>query len=52
MRKQCINWGLFSVVDYSTVGALVNMWGSRMVYVGLSQNNITYSNINIQCVCL
>ncbi len=41
----CICWGLFSAADESTFGAVVSIWGSRTVCVGLSKNEL-------QCVCV
>lgn len=38
--KQCISWGLFSVISKCTFGTLVNIYGSRTVYVRLSQNKL------------
>lgn len=39
-EKKWICWGLFSALDQCTLGALLSICSSKMVYVGLSQNKV------------
>ncbi len=45
-RKRCICWGLFSAADESAFGALVSIWGSMTVCVGLNQNKLHWCVFN------